>query len=76
MGVSVNYHQFILGSNDVLFLNIANITLVSFQLDQQGSFLSENDLFGWTGCPDGFLGCLDHPLNRGSVLLPIGPRDQ
>jgi len=26
---SVNYHQFILGSNSVWFLNIANITLIS-----------------------------------------------
>jgi hypothetical protein len=27
--ITVNYHQFILGSNNVWFLNIANITLTS-----------------------------------------------
>jgi len=27
--ITVNYHQFIVGSNNVLFFNIANITLIS-----------------------------------------------
>jgi len=27
--ISVNYHQFIIGLNNVLFINIANMTLMS-----------------------------------------------
>ena len=37
--VSVNYHQFILASNNVLFLNIANITLISLWAVARTAFL-------------------------------------
>ena len=37
--ITVNYHQFILGSNDVLFLNIANITLISLWAVANTAFL-------------------------------------
>ena len=39
MHVSVNYHQFILASNNVLFLNIANITLISLWAVARTAFL-------------------------------------
>ncbi len=37
--ITVNYHQFILGSNEVLFLNIANITLISLWAVASTAFL-------------------------------------
>jgi len=37
--LSVNYHQFILASNNVLFLNIANITLISLWAVASTAFL-------------------------------------
>jgi len=37
--ISVNYHQFILASNNVLFLNIANITLISLWAVASTAFL-------------------------------------
>jgi hypothetical protein len=37
--LSVNYHQFIVGSNNVLFLNIANITLISLWAVASTAFL-------------------------------------